>query len=50
MQRLFREKTEEGDGMAMMAYALTLVADRITGIGLELSRLADAAEERVLDD
>ena len=44
MQQLFRKKAEEGDGFAMIAYALTLVADSNVPIGIELSRLADAAE------
>lgn len=50
MQRLFRKKAEEGDGFAMIAYALILVADSNIAIASELSRLADVEEEKALDD
>ena len=46
MQQLFRKKAEKGDGFAMIAYALTLVADSNVPIGIELSRLADAADAK----
>jgi hypothetical protein len=45
MKQLFRKRAEEGDGFAMIAYALTLVADSNVPIGIELSRLSDAVEE-----
>ena len=44
MQRLFRQNAEEGDGMAMIAYSLCLIADRLNSAAFELARLADAKE------
>jgi hypothetical protein len=44
MQQLFRRKAEEGDGMAMIAYSLCLIADQLASAACELSRLADAKE------
>jgi hypothetical protein len=41
MQQLFQRKAEEGDGMAMIAYALMAVADSTSSIALQLSNIAE---------
>ena len=46
MRRLFRHKAEEGDGFAMIAYTLMLVADSNFAIASELPRIADGGRKR----
>ena len=47
MQRLFRQKAEEGDSGFAIAYSLTLLANSLDSVGYELSRLTDIAEEEL---
>jgi hypothetical protein len=47
MQQLFRRKAEEGDGMAMIAYALMAVADSNSSIALQLAIIAEGRADKL---